>query len=131
MKKILTFSCLVILVVSGFSQQNSSVATAVDPGYFITHTRTELIKKLVDLPFGIKPDDPTEIILQKIETYLVAFQPEKEYSDDVYAKAANLQALKSLKQGGYGIGSVLIDKEGKIIAAAQGYPATLYKRRFG
>lgn len=118
MKKILTFSCLVILVVSGFSQQNSSAATEVDPNYFITHTRTELIKKLVDLPCGIKSDDPIDIILQKIETFLSAFQPEKKYSDDVYAKAANLQALNSVKQGGYGIGSVLIDKEGYIIAAA-------------
>ncbi|MCX6329758.1 MAG: nucleoside deaminase [Bacteroidia bacterium] len=127
MKKILTFSCLIILVISGFSQQNSLVSTEVDPSYFITHTRQELIQKLVDLPCGIKPDDPIEIILQKIETFLVAFQPDREYSDDVYAKAANLQALKSVKQGGYGIGSVLIDKEGKIIAAA--YNTQIQKNR--
>jgi cytosine deaminase len=118
MKKILTFSCLIILVISGFSQQNSLVSTEVDPSYFITHTRQELIQKLVDLPCGIKIDDPIEIILQKIETFLDAFQPGKEYSDDEYAKAANIQALISVKQGGYGIGSVLVDKNGKIIAAA-------------
>lgn len=76
------------------------------------------MKKLIDLPCGIKADDPVNIIFKKIESFLVAFLPEKEYSDDEYAKAANIQALKSCMQGGYGIGSVLIDQDGKIIAAA-------------
>jgi cytosine deaminase len=93
------------------------VSTQVDPGYFITHTREELIGKLVDLPCGIKADDPVKVILHKLETFLVAFVPGNEFSDDVYAKAANIQALKSVKQGGYGIGSVLVDSNGKIIAA--------------
>jgi tRNA(Arg) A34 adenosine deaminase TadA len=118
MKKALTFACLIILVSTSFAQRTSTSATLVDPSYFITHTREELIDKLVDLPCGINADDPIKTILQKIETYLVDFNPEPEYSDDTYAKAANLQALKSVIQGGYGIGSVLVDRNGKIIAAA-------------
>jgi tRNA(Arg) A34 adenosine deaminase TadA len=118
MKKALTIACLIILVISAYPQQNSTVSAKVDISYFITHTRDEVINKLVDLPLGIKPDDPVNIILQKIETFLVAFKPEPEYSDDEYAKAANIQALISLKQGGYGIGSVLVDQNGKIIFAA-------------
>ncbi len=127
MKKSLTFACLILLVSTIFAQQNSSNATIVDPAYFITHTREELISKLVDLPCGIKPDDPIKVILQKIEAYLVAFKPEPEYSDDAYAKAANIQALKSVMQGGYGIGSVLINQDGQIIAEA--HNAQIQKHR--
>jgi tRNA(Arg) A34 adenosine deaminase TadA len=119
MKKILSLVCFIILVFPAFPQQvNTSVSNKVDPGYFITHNRDELIRKLVDMPCGIKADDPVNVIFQKINVYLIAFQPSATYSDDVYAKAANLQAVKSLMQGGYGIGSVLINQEGKIIAAA-------------
>jgi tRNA(Arg) A34 adenosine deaminase TadA len=127
MKKALTLAFLIILVTSAYSQQTISTSTAVDPSYFITHTREELIKKLVDLPCGIKPDDPIKIILEKIETFLVAFQPDNEFSDDEYARAANLQALKSVKQGGYGIGSVLLDKDGKIIF--EGHNSQIQKNR--
>lgn len=110
MKKVASLFSLIVLVCSLYAQE-------VDPGYFITHTREDLIKKLVDLPCGIKPDDPIKTILLKIETYLDSFVPQAEYSDDIYAKAANIQALKSVKQGGYGIGSVLVNKDGIIIAA--------------
>ena len=118
MKKALILALLIILAISSFSQQNNSASTQLDPAYFVTHTREELITKLVALPCGIKPDDQIKVILQKIEIFLDAFQPEKPYSDDVYAKAANIQALISVKQGGYGIGSVLVDQDGNIIAAA-------------
>jgi tRNA(Arg) A34 adenosine deaminase TadA len=118
MKKALTIACLIILVISAYPQQSSTVSAKVDLSYFVTHTKEEVIKKLVDLPLGIQPGDPVNVILQKIETFLVAFKPEPEYSDDEYAKAANMQALISLKQGGYGIGSVLVDQNGKIIFAA-------------
>jgi len=73
------------------------------------------MSKLVDLSIGIKAEDPEKVVFQKIETYLTAFQPSPEFTDDIYAKAANVQALKSVMQGGYGIGSVLINQEGKII----------------
>lgn len=127
MKKVFLLFSLVILVHLSFSQQNNTALTQVDPSYFITHSREDLIKKLVDLPCGIQADDPMEVILKKIETFLVAFVPEKEFTDDGYAKAANLQALKSVMQGGYGIGSVLFDRNGIIIAA--GHNTQIQKKR--
>ena len=118
MKRALVFVCFIVLICSLDAQQNTSVLSRVDRSYFITNNRGDLIRKLVDLPCGIKADDPIKLILQKLQTYLIAFQPAKEFSDDQYAKEANLQALKSVMEGGYGIGSVLIDQEGKIIMSA-------------
>jgi tRNA(Arg) A34 adenosine deaminase TadA len=118
MRRVLIVVYFIILAFPAYTQQNISQSGKVDPGYFVTHNKEDLIRKLVDLPCGIKADDPVKIIFQKIQTYLNAFQPSAEYTDDIYAKAANLQALKSVIQGGYGIGSVLVNQEGKIIAAA-------------
>jgi tRNA(Arg) A34 adenosine deaminase TadA len=118
MRRALILVCYIILTIPAYTQQNVTNNNKVDPAYFVTRTREDLIHKLVDMPWGIKADDPVNVIFQKIQTFLAAFQPTAEYPDDVYAKAANQQALKSVMQGGYGIGSVLINKEGKIIAAA-------------
>lgn len=118
MKKALVILYLFFIVFSAGAQQNGATAVKTDLSYFETRNREELIAKLVDLPCGINSEDPVKVILQKLQTYLINFQPEAEYSDDVYAKAANMQALKSVMQGGYGIGSVLINEEGRIIAAA-------------
>lgn len=118
MKRALLFCCFIFLIYSSDAQNDKLVSGKVNPSFFITNTREELITKLVDLPCGIKPDDPINIILQKLNTFLVGFHPDVEFSDDVYARAANLQALKSVMQGGYGIGSVLIDQQGKIIEEA-------------
>lgn len=118
MKRSLIFVWLIIIVFQAGAQPDKQVANKVDLSYFETDNREELIVKLVDLPCGIKADDPVKTIFLKIQTYLNAFQPEPQYNDDVYAKAANIQALKSAMQGGYGIGSVLINQQGKIIAAA-------------
>jgi tRNA(Arg) A34 adenosine deaminase TadA len=127
MKRVIVLICLIILVFPTDAQKNSPTSVKVDPGYFITHNREELILKLVDLPCGIKSDDQVKVILQKIQNYLTAFQPTDTYPDDVYAKAANIQALKSVMEGGYGIGSVLINQEGKILAAA--HNAQIQKHR--
>jgi tRNA(Arg) A34 adenosine deaminase TadA len=116
MKRVLLLVFFIVLISPTYSQQDKLKQDKADPGYFITHNKDELIKKLVDLPCGIKPEDPIKTIVQKMHDYLVAFQPDPQYSDDIYAKAANLQAVKSVMQGGYGIGSVLIDQNGKIIA---------------
>jgi len=118
MKKALLIIYFFLAVFSVSAQQNEAIAVKTDLSYFVTHDRADLIKKLVDLPCGIKSDDPIKVILQKLQTYLINFKPEAEYSDDIYAKAANIQALKSVMQGGYGIGSVLINEKGEIIAAA-------------
>lgn len=118
MKRALVLVFFIFLVYRADAQQGISATDKVDTGYFITHDRDDLIRKLVDLPCGILPDDQIKVIFQKMENYLVSFQPSAEYTDDEYARAANIQAIKSLKEGGYGIGSVLINQEGKIIAAA-------------
>ena len=118
MRRALILVCYIVLTIPAYTQQNVSTSNKVDPGYFVTHNREDLIRKLVDMPWGIKADDPVNVIFQKIQTFLTAFQPTAQYPDDVYAKAANQQALKSVMQGGYGIGSVLINQDGKIIAAA-------------
>lgn len=116
MKRTLLFVWIIILALNVNGQQDNNAT--VDRSYFITHTRDELVKKLVELPCGISPDDPIKVMLQKLNHFIVSFQPSAEYSDDVYAKEANLQALESVMQGGYGIGSVLVDANGKIIAEA-------------
>ncbi|HEX2968836.1 MAG TPA: nucleoside deaminase [Bacteroidales bacterium] len=116
MKRAILFLCIVSFVLQINGQQ--SLSTEVDRSYFVTHDKSELVKKLADLPCGIKSDDPLEVILHKLDVYLNNFKPSPEYSDDIYALEANKQALKSVMQGGYGIGSVLIDQNGKIIAAA-------------
>jgi tRNA(Arg) A34 adenosine deaminase TadA len=119
MKKVpAILSFIIILTTAVYPQQNNPVSDKPDISYFITHTRDELIKKLTDLSIGIKSDDPVEVILGKIETFLVNFELSTDFPDDIYARAANIQALVSLKQGGYGIGSVLINQEGKIIFEA-------------
>ncbi|HLP74938.1 MAG TPA: nucleoside deaminase [Bacteroidales bacterium] len=110
------FLLIFTLLVIQANGQTQTVGT--DRSYFITHTREELISKLVDLPCGIKADDPVPVIMNKLDVYLDNFEVLPEYEDDEYALEANRQALKSVMQGGYGIGSVLIDQDGKIIAAA-------------
>lgn len=116
MKKVLVFLFIFSFVLQINGQE--ALNTATDRSYFVTRDRSELIKKLVDLPCGIKAEDPLPVVLEKLDKYLDNFKPEPEYSDDIYALEANRQALRSVMQGGYGIGSVLIDSDGEIIAAA-------------
>lgn len=118
MKRVLTLVFLIVLISTSFAQENNLKQERVDPGFFITRNKEELIGKMVGLPCGIKADDPVNIMAKKIQNYLLLFQPDPQYTDDIYARAANLQAVKSVLQGGYGIGSVLIDQNGKIIAAS-------------
>lgn len=116
MKRAFSTLCTILFIFQ-LNAQLASV-TDTDRSYFVTRDKADLIRKLVDLPCGIKAEDPLGVILQKIDTYLDNYQLTDEYSDDIYALEANRQALKSVMQGGYGIGSVLIDKDGRIIAAA-------------
>jgi tRNA(adenine34) deaminase len=115
MKRVLIAVLFIVLTSPAYVQQNNPKQDNVSAGYFITRNREELIQKLIDLPCGIKRDDPIKLILQKLQNYLVLSQPAPEYPDDKYAKAANMQALMSVMEGGYGIGAILIDPAGKII----------------
>jgi len=118
MRKSLICFYLVFFVFQGFTQNVNVAPADADLSYFVTQNREDLMVKLVDLPCNIKQDDPVQTILLKIKDYLTAFMPQPEFSDDIYARAANLQAVKSALEGGYGIGSVLIDNNGKIIVSA-------------
>ncbi len=115
MKRALILVFLISLISSAYSQQNIIAPGKVEQSFFITHTRDEEVKKLVDLPCGIKADDAVKVMMQKVQSFLLAFHPETQYTDDIYARVANLEAVKSVLEGGYGIGSVLINQEGKII----------------
>jgi tRNA(Arg) A34 adenosine deaminase TadA len=115
MKK-LSFLTLIILNCTFLFSQKISSDEQVPPEYFITHTREEYIKKLVEMPFGITQDDPLKVIIRKMETFLLNYKPQDKYPDDYYAKESNIQALISVKEGGYGIGAILIDATGVIIA---------------
>ena len=53
MKKVVILSCFILLVSTLLAQQTNTSATKTDLSYFITHTREELVNKLVDMPFGI------------------------------------------------------------------------------
>jgi tRNA(Arg) A34 adenosine deaminase TadA len=118
MKRALISCFFIVLTFLAGAREKTTSSDSAGRGYFVTHTRGELIRKLVELPCGITADDPVKLILRKLQSYLMAFQPDATYSDDIYAREANKQALRSVMEGGYGIGSVLIDKNGRIIAAA-------------
>jgi len=127
MKKLL-FLTLVFLNCSFLLSQQNSTNEQVPSEYFITHSREEYIKKLVDMPYGIKQDDPVNIIIQKMGNYLMNYTPNLEkYHDDYYAKESNIQAFKSVKEGGYGIGAIMIDATGRIIARS--YNKQIQKHR--
>ena len=117
MRKILIVILSVIIAFPAVSQ-NIITNSGTDLSYFVTHTREDLISKLVALPCGINNNDPVNVILAKLDVYLKNFQPSPQYSDDKFAKAANIQALKSVMEGGYGIGSVLVNQKGEIIYEA-------------
>jgi tRNA(adenine34) deaminase len=115
MKKLLVLTLVFLNCTFLISQQVYS-DEQVPSDYFVTHSREEFIKKLVDMPYGIKQDDAVNVIIKKMETYLLNYIPQDKYPDDYYAKESNIQALISIKEGGYGIGAILIDATGKIIA---------------
>ena len=100
------------------AQTNVLDTAAVPLEYFVTHDRVEYLCKLAQLPAHISTTDDIRTILNKLEKFLQDYQPSGRYSDDVYAKESNTQALISVREGGYGIGAILIDSYGKIIAGA-------------
>jgi tRNA(Arg) A34 adenosine deaminase TadA len=101
-----------------FSITHAQVKDTVFDSYFVTHDKAEYLQKLADLPCGIKVTDANNVIFDKLWKFLVSYTPQQKYSDDYYAKESNLQALISVKEGGYGIGAILLDQNGKIISKA-------------
>jgi tRNA(Arg) A34 adenosine deaminase TadA len=80
--------------------------------------RAALMQQLAALPCGIQAADAKATVLQKLKTYLTAYKPDPTYPEDSYAKAAVVQALRSVLSGGYGIGAVLVDERGRVIHGA-------------
>lgn len=99
------------------AQKPLSIEDSIPPDYFVTRSGEEYLKKVMDMPFGVKADDPVNLIVDKVLAFVKSYKPDiKQYPDDYYARESNLEAAISVKEGGYGIGAVLIDASGKIIA---------------
>ena len=116
MRKALFSTIIVLSCISSFSQKLITFQDSIPNNYFITRSREEYITKLIQMPFGIVKEDSLNVILEKIYDYLIKYIPKKAFADDYYAKESNLQALYGIKEGGYGIGAILIDSSGTIIA---------------
>jgi tRNA(Arg) A34 adenosine deaminase TadA len=101
-----------LLASSGFARQKAD-STNTTPA-----NRAALMAQLVRLPCSIQPTDSKAIVLQKIKTYLAAYKPDPTQPEDVFAKAAVVQALRGVLTGGYGIGAVLVDSKGQILHGA-------------
>jgi tRNA(Arg) A34 adenosine deaminase TadA len=94
-------------------------AQQVDSIYITPSNKVELMQKLMSIPCGIQANDNVKTICVKLEKYLISYKNNPNFPDDKFAKAANWQALKSVKMGGYGIGALIYEnKTRKIIHAA-------------
>lgn len=109
------------------AQQKPLPVDSIPNGYFVTHSREELMKKLSDLPMGIKANDAIPVIIQKIESYVVKYKPQNKYPEDLFCKETILQTIIGFKEGGYGIGAVLVDSKGNIIF--RGHNSQIQKHR--
>jgi tRNA(Arg) A34 adenosine deaminase TadA len=109
---------ILLLIALSFLAHVTYSQEQVPASYFVTNSREEYIQKLVDFNIGIQTTDSALVIIKKLRKFLDNYQPQPRYSDDALAKAGNLQALKSVEEGGYGIGAVLVDANGNIIEAA-------------
>jgi tRNA(Arg) A34 adenosine deaminase TadA len=89
---------------------------SIPVGYFVTVSEFEWMEKLTDLPLGVNINDSIPLIIQKIERYVLSYKPNSKYPDDLFAREAIIQTIISFKEGGYGIGAILIDSKGNIIA---------------
>lgn len=117
MKKIFFVLIIILNVFLVNAQILISNQDSIPGDYFVTRSKEEYLKKVVDMPYGVKMDDPVKVIIDKMLTFINNYQPQlKQYPDDYYARESNIQAAISVKEGGYGIGAVLIDASGKIIA---------------
>jgi tRNA(Arg) A34 adenosine deaminase TadA len=117
MKKYLFLVLLSFLhQIHSFAQQRQLPQDSLSNSYFVTGSRQEWMQKVAALEIGINPDDSTPIVIRKLESYVNSYQPDAQYPDDIYAKESILQTIEGFKEGGYGIGAVLVDSDGKIIA---------------
>jgi tRNA(Arg) A34 adenosine deaminase TadA len=68
-----------------------------------------------------------QVVIQKLEKYVTDYRPQKKYPDDLFAKESILQTIIGFKEGGYGIGAILVDSKGNIIF--KGHNSQIQKHR--
>ena len=107
-----------LLTVCTIAVVNATATDSLVYDYTTPADRSVLVAKLRALPCGIQVTDSKAIILSKLKTYLATYQPNPAFAEDRYAQAAVEQALKGVMTGGYGIGAVLVDSQGKILHGA-------------
>ncbi|MCU0467339.1 MAG: nucleoside deaminase [Arcicella sp.] len=108
-----------LIVLFLFALSFGTSAQTADSLFVTPASREALMQKFVALPCGIKSTDDVKTICAKLEKFLINYKNDPNFPDDKFAKAANWQALKSVKMGGYGIGAVIYEnKSRKILHAA-------------
>ncbi len=115
MKKLFFVLIFILSEVYILAQPRLLPVDSIPNGYFITHSREELMQKLGDLPLGINVNDPIPVVIQKVESFILKYQPQKKYPEDLFCKESIIQTITGFKEGGYGIGAVLVDSKGNII----------------
>jgi len=115
MKKILPVILLLVFVSYACAQKGAVPVDSIPAGYFVTQSKAELMQKFADLRIGIKINDSIPVIIQKLDKFFASYKPQKKYADDLFAKEAVYQAFLGFKEGGYGIGSILVDSKGNIL----------------
>lgn len=116
MKIIIIVLLLSLCTNQSYAQKNTNIPDTIEKSYFKTNSLEELRNKFAALPCGISVKDSMNIVMDKLENFLKNYVPDPKYSDEKYAIASCLEALRGIKEGGYGIGAVLIDDKGNIIS---------------
>lgn len=107
------FFLLLATGLAGFAQTDSTRIENATPA-----SRTDYMAELVALPCGILATDSKPLVLKKIKDFLATYQPQGGYAEDRFAKAAVDYALRGVLSGGYGIGAVVVDADGRILHGA-------------
>lgn len=116
MKNIFLIIILLGFEISSIAQHISLPVDSIPIGYFVTQSRGEWMQKLTDLPLGVDINDSIPVIIQKIEKFVISYKPQSLYPEDIYARESILQTIIGFKEGGYGIGAILVDAKGNIIS---------------
>lgn len=113
-----TVYALLLLLCCRMTGQSQPITDSLNQANATPADRSGLMRQLAALPCAIQPADSKAAILQKIKTYLDTYRPDPAYAEDRYAKAAVNWAVTGVTTGGYGIGAVLVDGNGKILHGA-------------
>ncbi len=115
MKRLLFISLIITFQLFAEAQQ-ITLSDSIPTEYFVTHSRSEWMQKAADLGIGIEITDSIPVVISKLESFIESYSPQKQYPDDYYAIESIIQTIHGFKEGGYGIGAILVDSTGKIIS---------------